>query len=217
MTMYDDPRLKFKKDQQIIDDPSVSDQERKAAELRQMFWHARYQPVRHSEQPADTFLALWANLLLYTSSHRWSMPKKQIRKDFNRVFESPQLQAALQAAGAERQNMMLLELHDSARLYFTTCQKDTNYSSVLFNLIKMKEDQVASKAASGAAEGILLPLLLVDNLAWRDEMIAAVCSAYTDVFSEQADLLDQKIAGLKPPIAGEIARIRAKFSNIRNC
>ncbi|HAL73549.1 MAG TPA: hypothetical protein DCM45_00480 [Clostridiales bacterium] len=215
--MNDDPRLRFKKDQLIIDDPAVSDQDRRAAQLRQMFWQARYQPVRHSDQPADTFLALWANLQLYTASRRWSIPKKQIRKELNRVFENPQLQTALQAAGSESQNMMLSELKDSAVLYFTTCQKDTNYSSVLFNLIKMKDDQVASKAANGAAEGILLPLMLVEDLAWRDEMVEAVCSAYTEVFSEQADYLDQKIAGLKLPIVEEISRIRAKFSNIRNC
>lgn len=206
--MNDNPRLKYEQDQQLIDDPATDGQARQAARLRQMFWQARYRPVRHSDLPADMFLALWANMVLDLASRRWFFPRKQIIRNLSRVFDQPSLREALAAAGAEGETMLLAELKDSARLYFSTCQKDTNYSSVLFNLIRMKDEQVAAKAASGAVEGILAPLLQIGETPWLDEMIAAVCSAYPEVFPGNAGTLDNKINELKPAMVERIMLAR---------
>jgi len=215
--MDEHPRLKFDYDQQLIDDAETSEQDKQAARLRQLFWRARYQPVKHSDRPADTFLGLWANLLLDSSARRLSFPKKQIRKNLSRVFEHPQLIEALSAAGPEGAGMLLEELKDSARLYFTTCRMDSNYSSLLFNMIKMKDDQVADKAARSTAKGILVPLLMLDEMPWRDEMIEAVCSAYPEVFTSDADCLDNKISELSPEMLDQITRIRTRFLNTHSC
>ena len=215
--MNDNPRLKYDQDQQLIDDENVNEQDKKAARIRQLFWLARYQPIRHSDRLADTFLALWVNLLLEFTAHRWTLPKKKILRNLSQVFDSPKLEAALIAAGSDANDLLFAELKDSARLYFTTCQKDSNYSSLLFNMIKMKDGQIAAKAASGAVDGILVPLLLIGGTPWRDEMIEAICSSYPEVFTENAGLFDENVKALKPEMIEAIARIRFKFLNSRSC
>ena len=206
--MINNPKNKFEQDRQIAEDTSMPENERQAARLRQAFWFARYQPVRHSDLPADTFLALWANLSIISASRRWVFPIKQIKRDLARVFSQPQLLEALAAAGPLASAMLRNELDDSARVYFTSCRTDSNYSSVLFNFVKLKDNQIASKAAAGAAEGILLPLIMIGEVPWRNEMIAAICDAFPVVFPEFAEALENKIGELKPEIAGQIEKAR---------
>jgi hypothetical protein len=206
--MFEDPSIKLDRDKQIADDPSRSDEDRQAARLRQLFWQARYQAVRHSKIPADTFLAFYANLALYTATSRMTFPRKRIMRDIDKFFSQPRLAEAMAAAGPLASDMLHQELYDAAVLYFTTCKTDTNYTSALFNIVKLKEHQIAAKAAGNAVDGMLAPLIMLGDFEWRDATVLVLCQAYAQIFPENGDDLDARINQLKPEIANRINRIR---------
>lgn len=200
--MSDSPLVRYELDKQLAGDPAVSAAEQRAAALRLAFWQARYRRQRHAGYPADLFLGCWADLLILKAKSGWRIPVKKIGRHLNAFFRRAELSEAMQDAGAEADRYLQAELDDSILLYFRSCRTDSRYTTNLFGMLKLKDEQVAAKSAAEAVDGLIRPLLALVDFKHNIAMIHAVCRAYPEVFPEfSADfksrllLLDQETNG----------------------
>lgn len=202
--MKTDPKKRYDEDQLIIDDPAISTEEREAARIRQGFWRARYREIKKSEEFADLFVGMWYDMLLYMmGSHMFGF-KRQLQKNLDQFFNEAKLQSAMQAAGPQADLLLEAELTDSARVYYDACRTDKNYGSILFNMIKSKDEDIAAKAAKETARYFLLPLTQIDRPQWSRMMIRSAWTAYQQVFTASAAVLEKQIDQLDPEAVRQI-------------
>ncbi len=205
--MSDDPQSRFQKDQLLIDDLSQDESVRQSARLRQAFWQARFKKVKHSDSLADSFVGLWANLSILGNGSQTVFGKKQTVRDIEKFFKQPQLQEAIQSAGDDAKELLLAELSDSAEIYLQTCCSDSHYSSMLFGFVKLKDKDIAGKAARDVAYNIIGVLINIGRPAWSDQMIQAMWQKWPGVFPKYPDLLADQISGMDPEISRQILMI----------
>lgn len=205
--MQTNPKKRFEEDQLIIDDPAASTEDRETARIRQGFWLARYREIKKSEEFADLFVGMWYNMLLYMmGSHMFGF-KRQLQKNLDQFFNEARLKTAVQAAGPQADSLLEAELTDSARVYYDACRTDKNYGSILFNMIKSKDEDIAAKAAKETAQYFLLPLTQIDRPQWSRMMIRAAWTAYQQVFTENTAMLEKQIDQLDPEAVRQIRQV----------
>ena len=207
--MAEDPKSRYDNDEQLINDPAQEESVRQQARLRQAFWQARFKKLKKSDFIADNFVGLWANLVINSSNVGTFGGKRVTRKDIEQFFKQPLLQEAIKLAGESAEALLQAELTDSARIYFSACKTDSRYGSYMLGIMKLKEKEVANKAAREAANSILAPLIYIGRPAWSDQMIRAAWHAWQLVFTETPQLLDDKIHELDVETARQINDIIA--------
>ncbi len=195
--MIEDPQKRLLKDQMVCEDNSASSDERQEAAWRILFWHVRFQAVRHQEEVGDTFMAFWVNMNLEGVTRSGRSARKKIEKDINKFLNRPDLLAAMAEVGDQADRLLFDELQDAIFRYFSTCQTDRQYTTYLFNLKKLTDDQVSAKTASQTVDNMILPLLDIDS-PWQAVLIRAVATAFGQAFVNQDDLLSQKLSQSDP-------------------
>ncbi|MGB4610051.1 MAG: DUF6553 family protein [Saccharofermentanales bacterium] len=162
---------------------------------------------RKQQRKADLFLGLWLELKIsVVQSHSMRAIVKQ-EKQLNNFFSKKEIVALLEENKEIAQKALYAEILDSARIYQKACLEDRTYGSKLLNLIRMKDDEIAYKAAKEVYQIIIPALLAMSNRNWRNQMITAVHLAYQEVFRDNA---------LKPDILFDEAdlEVRDEFTNI---
>ncbi|HMT87951.1 MAG TPA: hypothetical protein PKE40_16555 [Arachnia sp.] len=153
----------------------------------------------------DRFLGVWIELIVEGKQVRGWGPIKRARRAVTTFLGQKQVRSVLDAGGEEE---LSDGLRDAARVYFETCQTDSQYGSMLFGTKRLNADQIMAKAAeetagaiailaeSGVLEGFAarLPRLLVDGYlaAFQNDAAASALRAAvtrSDSASKVADLL----------------------------
>ncbi|MDF1489430.1 DUF6553 family protein [Tessaracoccus caeni] len=153
----------------------------------------------------DRFLGLWIELIVAGKQARTRGGMKRAGRTVSGFLGQKPVKAVLDAGAHD---VIDEHLRDSARVYFETCQSDSQYSAVLFGTKRLSAEQVRAKAAaeaagaigllgdSGVLEGVAarLPRLLVDGYlsAFDSDDAASLLRAAisrSDSASKVADLL----------------------------
>lgn len=157
------------------------------AEARSVIQDVRYKYLgKKQANRADLMVGLWLNLKLLTSQR---MSQRQLKKQENELakfFDQKAIQELLAAEPDLGRMALYQEILDSARIYQEACRTDPHYGSKLFNLVKLKDDELADKAGQEAYQQIIRPLLAMDRTFWRDQMVCALHTAYQEVFKDHA-------------------------------
>ncbi|MEZ5088007.1 MAG: DUF6553 family protein [Tessaracoccus sp.] len=122
----------------------------------------------------DRFLGFWIDLIVVGKQAQSRGTVKRARRAVKDLVSVRPVRAALEGGGEEA---LADGLRDAAKVYFETCQTDSQYGAILFGTKRMNGTQIMNKAAgetagaiavlanSGALEGFAtrLPRVLVDG------------------------------------------------------
>ncbi len=157
------------------------------AEARSIVQDLRYKYLgKKQANKADLMVGLWLNLKLLTSQRLSQRQIKKQEKEIAKFFDQEPLQKLLEAEPELGREAIYQEILDSARIYQEACRTDPHYGSKLFNLVKLKDDELADKAGQEVYRQIIKPLLMMDQSFWRDQMVCALHQAYQEVFKDHA-------------------------------
>lgn len=181
-----------------------------AARERLLFWPARYEAVdRHATRYGDKFIEFISILLFYSQNYPSRGSQKRARKERDKFLSRPALVKAM-ADADHPQEMLLQEFRDAAEVYLKACRDDKHYGSKLFELVKLKEDDVAAKAAGDVASGVMAYLVQLGMTPQTDLMILGLHMAWASVFSKFPDFLDEAIGNLPAEHQAAINRVLSK-------
>lgn len=176
---------------------------------RLLFWPARFHRVsRKEERYGDKFLELITVILFYSQNYPGTRSMKRARKDIEAFFARPAFRQAM-AEAADPRKALLLEFHDTAEVFLIACRDDKHYGSRLFEIVKLKEPEVADKAAQDVAMNIMQYLTQLGLPGQTDLLLMGLHRAWPIVFNAYADRLDEVIAELPDDTRAAIYRIIA--------
>jgi hypothetical protein len=207
--MVENPQIRYDRDEQLVNDPTLDESVRQQARIRQVFWQARFIKKRKSDFIADSFIGLWVNLVIIGNNPHIFGGKHLISKEVEKFYMQPKLQEAIRQAGDAADRVWLDELTDSARIYLIGCKTDSNYGSSLLGFARLKEKDVARKTARDAAYKVLAPLVSVSRTFGSDLMMQAVWQAWQLVFADFPLMLEERVRELNADISRKIMEIVA--------
>ncbi len=188
--------------------------EKVIARDRLILWSARFFRIsRKEERYGDKFLELITSILFFSQNYGSPRLYKRARKDYERFFARPEFQQAM-AAAIDKLRALQLEFYDAAALYLRSCREDKHYGSRLFDIVKLKEEQVAEKAAVDVANNIMFYLVEIGMPQHADLLIKGLHQAWPIVFAKYPELLDEAIAAL--PADGRAEIYRAISRDLKN-
>ncbi|NLJ69971.1 MAG: hypothetical protein GX328_00705 [Clostridiaceae bacterium] len=141
---------------------------------------------RKQERKADLFMGLWLELKISVTQNQSKRVIIKQEKRLNEFFSKKEILAMLEENKEIAQKALYLEILDSALIYQKACLEDRNYGSKFLNLIRMKDDEIAYKAAKEVYQIIIPALMSMDNRFWRNQMITALHVAYQEIFAKEA-------------------------------
>lgn len=143
-------------------------------EIRRRLWELRYVQPRKNAPLADRYIALWLAL------DRWRKAGLAPRKARAACKELEKMAFLLHPEGDAGlvQPLLHSELTHAVQLYLTTCVQ-SNYGTMLMGMMRMKDEQIAGKAAKEVAE----VTLAVPRWAGLDEAFAPLAPAARDAFA----------------------------------
>ena len=147
----------------------------------------RYQFIdRKKRRKADMFMAQWLNFKIAITQNRSARTIKKQEAELNHFFNQPEFKKMFEEDAKRTEAAIFSEIKDSAQLYQKSCSEDSHYTSKLFGLMKMKNDEIANKAGMEVYEMMIQTLMEMADCFWRNQMIAALHLAYQDVFGQEA-------------------------------
>lgn len=171
-----------------------SDASAATARDRLLFWAARFERVgRHENRYGDKFVEFISTLIFYSQNYPSRGAMKRARKDRDRFLARPVMLKAM-AETTHPKALLLQEFYDAAEIYLKACHDDKHYGSKLFELVKLKEEDIAIKAAEDVAIGMMGYLCQLGMTPQTDLLILALHKAYAAVFTKYPDLLDETIS-----------------------
>lgn len=99
----------------------------------------------------DRFLGVWVGLIVGGKQQRTRGAIKRADRMVSDLLKTKQVKVVLDAGG---EDSLADALRDAARVYFVTCQTDTQYGSMLFGTKRLKPEEIRAKAAGEAAGAI---------------------------------------------------------------
>jgi len=181
-----------------------------SARERLLFWPARYEAVdRHATRYGDKFIEFISILLFYSQNYPSRGSQKRARKERDKFLSRPALVKAM-AESAHPEQALLQEFRDAAEVYLKACRDDKHYGSKLFELVKLKEDDIAAKAAGDVASGVMAYLVQLGMTPQTDLMIQGLHMAWTSVFVKYPDFLDEAIGNLPAEHQAAINRVLSR-------
>lgn len=145
----------------------------------------RYKNIgRKEDRKADLMIGLWLELKIsITQSGVFRSIRKQEKK-LDKFFSDPIILEMFKENEVEAEKALYQEIYDSALKYQQACLDDRSYGSKLFNLIRMKDDELAHKAGKEVYQILIAALLEMDEKIWRNQMIAALHLAHQKTFAQ---------------------------------
>lgn len=171
----------------------------------------RFAYVDHKQQrKADLFIGLWLKLKISVAQSQSKRVIGKQEKHLNKFFSNKEILTMLEENEQAVRKALYAEILDSALIYQRACLEDHNYGSKFLNLIRMKNNEIAYKAAKEVYQIIIPALMRMNEQIWRNQMITALHVAYQEIFAEDA---------LKPEILFDDAKLQLneEFNKIVTC
>lgn len=147
----------------------------------------RYQYLdSKKKRKGDMFVAQWLNLKIVVGQSRSARNIKKIENELNNFYTQSELQTMLSENSKIAKKVIFEEIKDAATIYQQACSEDSHYTTRLFGLMKMKEDEIANKAGDEVYNQVIRSLMLMSDSFWRNQMIVAIHLAYQEVFGKHA-------------------------------
>ena len=147
-------------------------------ELRKKILEARY--GKSKERDIDYFVRGWMQLHYLRESRLRLFAKKSRAKDRDSIRSDFQL-ALADSYGEAGRRVFYEEFTNLARVFLELCRTDSNYSSVIFGLGKMKEKSLSTKIAKDFYN---IAVRAPEELGMEEEL-AEFRRALVDVFCEE--------------------------------
>lgn len=141
---------------------------------------------RKTDQKADLFVGQWLNLKIAITQRNSLKVIKREEKELQKFFTQNGIQDLLDQNREMTEKIIFENIIDSAKLYQEACATDPHYGSKLFNLLRMKADEIANKAGNEVYCLIVPALLEMEDTFWRNQMLAAIDIAYQEIFAKEA-------------------------------
>ncbi len=199
-----DPQLRKKLLEQLA---GSSGPEAFEARDRLLFWPARFEAVdRHATRYGDKFVELLTILTYFSANYPSRGSQKRAVKERDRIFSRPALVKAMTEASHPLVSLEE-EFFDAAVVYFLACRDDKHYGSKLFDLVRLKDEDIARKAANDVAVNMMGYLCQIGLVPQSEVVIRALHRAWPTVFRQFPDFLDEFIQALPDDIRTTLVRI----------
>ena len=177
---------------------------------RLLFWFARFDPVGHREaRYGDKFIEFISILIFYSRNYPSRSAMKRARKDRDKFLSRPALVKAM-AETSHPHMLFLQEFSDAAEIYLKACRDDKHYGSKLFDIVRMKESDIAAKAAEDVAIGMMGYLCQLGLDPQTELLIQALHKVFPTVFTQYPEYVDDLIAQMQTETRAMLYRVLAK-------
>lgn len=143
-------------EEELLQIETSRETEPERAELRQQLYNYRYRQAKDGNQVylTDRFLAFWVTLQYYDVSTKFSKRRQRLAyrelEDF--LYNKSLLSVIPDINNYPR--MLYEALYCSVRRYIATCREDKTFTSVVFGLGTLKDDQVKGKILYDLINGL---------------------------------------------------------------
>ncbi len=145
-------------------DATTAEQDSRENELRHMLWEKRYTDARGRYDDADRFLKVWMDLPFLAKSKDGLFGKSRARKGVEEIRET--LLLHLLKENPEYRDVWYREFIHSSCLYIQISKGDRSYSTTLFGIGKLPEDNLLRKIAADLCEKTII---YPDILGFRED------------------------------------------------
>ena len=142
--------------------PEASDS--RENQLRHMLWEKRYTDARGRYDGTDHFLKVWMDLPFLAKSKDGLFGKSRVRKGVEEIRET--LLLDLLKENRDHKEVWYREFIHFSCLYIQISKGDRSYSTTLFGIGKLPEDNLLRKIAMDLCEKTIL---YPDSLGFRDD------------------------------------------------
>ena len=144
----------------------------------------------------DTFIGFWTMLMFHGRNSRGFFGLKRARKEADKFWQQSAMSKVIDAAGDQAEKLVSEQLYDSARVFYQTCREDRHYGSKMLDMVKLKPEQIAEKAAGEVCNLIFQYWLNFEPIMFRDQIFRAAWYAFAPSFPDKPSALEQKIKSL---------------------
>lgn len=174
---------------------------------RLLFWPARFEAVdRRATRFGDKFVELLTIMSYFSANYPSRGAMKRAVKERDKILARPALKKAMSEAAHPRKTLQE-EFFDAACVYLLACRDDKHYGAKLFDLVRMKEEDIARKASHDVAINMMGYFCQIGLVPETETAIRALHQAWPAVFSHYPDFVDDDLATLPDPIRTAIYRI----------
>ncbi len=158
-------------------------------------------------EKGDTFIGYWTMLIFHGRNSKGFFGVKRASKEANKFWLQPIIGEVLAQAGDQAGKLVSEQLYDSARAFYQTCREDKHYGSKMLDMVKLKPEQIAEKAAAEVCDLIYSYWLKFEPISYRDEIFRAAWFAFAPVFSEKKDALAECVSRLTEEERKQLSKI----------
>jgi len=162
---------------------------------------------KRTDEKADTFIGLWVTVIYHGRNSQGIFSRKRAVKEINRFWKDREIANILDDAQEYAEKLVYEQLYDSALGYYDACKTDRHYGSKLFDIVKLKPDEIAEKTASDIVKYVFRYLLGFDDIMYRDQIIKAAWFSFDPAFPSNGDILAEKIRDLTEEEQNELNKI----------
>lgn len=179
----DPGRRKNMLDEAIQQDPTPEN------ELRSLLWQKRYADAKGKVDGFDHFLKIWTELPFITAQAKGLFGKKKGKK-FIEEMENV-LQLNLLEQQKEHQKIWLDEFMNFCCLYIEISRKDKSYSTTLFGVGKLSDENLAHKMAEDLYERTVVYPTQLGIFEKQKLLMEAAKKAYLLYFPDRESFLEK--------------------------
>lgn len=176
------------------------DQEIDPAKKRYNEWKNEIENIRFkvwnkkTGEKGDTFVGFWTMLIFHGRNSKGFFGIRRAIREANRFWQQPEIGSILNRAENQSTQLVSEQLYDSVRAFYQTCREDRHYGSKMLDMVKLKPEQIADKAAADVCDNIFSYWLKIEPISYRDEIFRSAWFAFAPVFLEKSDALAQRVA-----------------------
>ena len=139
---------------------------------------------RKKQRKADLLMGLWLELKISVTQSQSKRMIVRLEKSINKFFSQKEILTMLEEDTLAVQKALYAEILDSALIYQKANLEDRHYGSKFLNFVKMKDDEIAYKAAREVYQVIIPALMRMSDQIWRNQMITALHVAHQEIFAQ---------------------------------
>ena len=181
----------------VVNDQTVDPDQERYLEWKKAIENVRFKIWnKKTGEKGDTFIGFWSMLIFHGRNSRGFFGLKRASREANKFWQQSVIGDVLIEAGDQAKKLISEQLYDSARAFYQTCREDRHYGSKMLDMVKLKPEQIADKAAAEVSEQIFSYWLKFEPISYRDEIFRAAWFAFSSVFTEKSDALAERVSRL---------------------
>lgn len=194
---------------ELPDLEGMSEQDRERyRKCREQFESVRFKVFNHKTgEKGDTLIGFWSTLMFHGRNSRGFFGIKRARKEVDKFWQHPVIAQAIADAGSLADRLISEQLYDSIKIFFKTCREDRHYGSKLLDMMKLKPEQIADKAAADVCGLIYQYWLTLEPIRYRDQIFRAAWHAFPISFPDKPDALRERVNAMSDEEYKELRHI----------